>query len=209
MVCTKVRSFTNMERLVICTANAGKLKEFRALLSSGPALLSLSDVGIMDELPETGGTLEENALQKAREARGRCGEACVADDTGLEVDALHGAPGVRSARYAGAERNDAANMRLLLQQLQGHGTRNARFRTVLALVDDQGEHLFEGAVEGRILEFPSGDGGFGYDPVFAPEGSDRSFAEMSSLEKNAISHRARAVGQFVDHLRTRRAKMGK
>jgi XTP/dITP diphosphohydrolase len=198
-----------MERLVICTANAGKLKEFRALLSSGPKLLSLSDVGITDELPETGDTLEENALQKAREARGRCGEACVADDTGLEVDALHGAPGVRSARYAGEDRNDAANMRQLLQQLQGHRTRTARFRTVLALVDEQGEHLFEGTVEGRIMQFPFGAGGFGYDPVFAPEGSDRSFAEMSSLEKNAISHRARAVGQFVNYLKTRRSQGGK
>jgi len=198
-----------MERVVICTANAGKLKEFKALLPSGPTLLSLSDVGILDELPETGDTLEENALQKAREARGRCGEACVADDTGLEVDALRGAPGVRSARYAGDDRNDAANIQHLLRQLQGHRTRTARFRTVLAFVDEQGEHLFEGTVEGRILDVPFGDGGFGYDPVFIPEGSDRTFAEMSSTEKNAVSHRAKAVEQFVNYLNTRRSPWGR
>jgi XTP/dITP diphosphohydrolase len=197
-----------MERLVICTANAGKLKEFKALLSSGPTLLSLADVGIMDELPETGDTLQENALQKAREARERCGESCVADDSGLEVDALHGAPGVRSARYAGEDRNDAANMRHLLQQLQGHRTRTARFRTVLALVDEQGEHLFEGTVEGRILERPFGDGGFGYDPIFVPEGSERTFAEMSSTEKNAVSHRAKAVEQFEAHINRQRSPVG-
>jgi XTP/dITP diphosphohydrolase len=208
MVCTNVRSFTNMERVVICTANAGKLKEFKALLPAGATLLSLSDVGIMDELPETGDTLEANALQKAREAHRRCGEVCVADDTGLEVDVLHGAPGARSARYAGPDRNDAANMRHLLQQLQGHRTRTARFRTVLALVDQQGEHLFEGTVEGRILEHPFGEGGFGYDPVFAPRGSDRSFAEMSSQEKNAVSHRAKAAAQFVNYLNERRSKQG-
>lgn len=200
----KVRSFGTMEQLVVCTSNAGKLTEFRSLLPDGLDLLTLVDVGITDELAETGTTLAQNALQKAREAHRRCGLPCVADDTGLEVDALQGAPGVRSARYAGEARSSEANMRLLIDRMHGRQQRTARFRTVLALVDDHGEHLVEGTVEGSIALTPRGSGGFGYDPVFLPVGSDRTFAEMSAAEKNSLSHRARAVQQFVDLLKQHR-----
>ena len=193
-----------MERLVVCTSNAGKMNEFRALLPERLTLLALSDVGITVELPETGATLEENALQKAREAYRLCGLPCVADDTGLEVDALLGAPGVLSARYAGEARSAEANMRQLLDQLRGHQDRRARFRTVLALVDEQGEHIVEGVVDGVILSSPRGTGGFGYDPVFLPNASERSFSEMSSEEKNGMSHRSRAVERFVAYLKDER-----
>ncbi len=167
------------------------------------ALLTLSEVGITDELPETGSTLEQNALQKAREAHRRCGLPCVADDTGLEVDVLEGAPGVRSARYAGEARSSQANIQLLIEKMNGLKPRTARFRTVLALVDEQGEYLVEGAVDGSITTAPRGMGGFGYDPVFLPVGSERTFSEMSASAKNSMSHRARAVAQFAKFLEER------
>jgi XTP/dITP diphosphohydrolase len=195
-----------MEQLVVCTSNEGKMKEFRSLLPEHLGLLTLAEVGITEELPETGETLEQNAMQKAKEAFGRCGLPCVADDTGLEVDVLQGAPGVRSARYAGGSRSAEANIRLLLAQLQGRQPRTARFRTVLALVDDLGEHLFEGTVDGVILDSLRGTGGFGYDPVFLPKGSDRTFAEMTITAKNMLSHRALAVGRFVTFLKERRLR---
>ena len=167
------------------------------------ALLTLSEVGITDELPETGSTLEQNALQKAREAHRRCGLPCVADDTGLEVDVLEGAPGVRSARYAGEARSSQANIQLLIEKMNGLKPRTARFRTVLALFDEQGEYLVEGAVDGSITTAPRGMGGFGYDPVFLPVGSERTFSEMSASAKNSMSHRARAVAQFAKFLEER------
>ena len=192
-----------MEQLVICTSNAGKLAEFRTLMPQEIALLTLSEVGITDELPETGSTLEQNALQKAREAHRRCGLPCVADDTGLEVDVLEGAPGVRSARYAGEARSSQANIQLLIEKMNGLKPRTARFLTVLALVDEQGEYLVEGAVDGSITTAPRGMGGFGYDPVFLPVGSERTFSEMSASAKNSMSHRARAVAQFAKFLEER------
>lgn len=186
-----------MARLVLCTGNAGKIAELKALLPSAIRLLSLADVGLPTDLPETGSTLEENALQKARYAHERCGLTCLADDTGLEVEALGGDPGVLSARYAGEMKDPKANMLKLLGALHGRSSRSARFRTVLALVGDGEEHLFEGVVEGGIIEAMRGQGGFGYDPVFVPQGHHITFAEMDRSVKNAISHRGRAVQRFL------------
>jgi len=189
-----------MERLVLCTGNAGKITELRALLGTTIGVLSLSDVGLPLDLPETGTTLVANALQKARFAYERCGIASLADDTGLEVDALNGAPGVYSARYAGEAKNPEANMTMLIQAMDGRMGRTARFRTVLALVTDNGEHTFEGTVEGSITLAPRGSGGFGYDPVFQPMGHALTFAEMDAATKNSMSHRARAMHAALDHL---------
>lgn len=186
--------------LVLCTRNPGKVAELAALLPSTCRVLGPDEVGVTVELPETGDTLEANAVQKARWVHDRCGLPCIADDTGLEVDALNGAPGVHSARYAGEARDPQANMSKLLDALEGRSDRTARFRTVIALIEDGREQLFHGVVEGRILTAPRGTGGFGYDPLFAPEGEERSFAEMTSEEKNRISHRARATAALLDHL---------
>ncbi|MBL7944904.1 MAG: RdgB/HAM1 family non-canonical purine NTP pyrophosphatase [Flavobacteriales bacterium] len=187
-------------RLVLCTGNPGKQAELRALLPRSVHLLSLADVRLPSDLPETGSTLEANALQKARYAFERCGLPCVADDTGLEVEALGGAPGVYSARYAGEARDPALNMTKLLRALNGVADRRARFRTVLAFVDAHGEWIFEGEVQGTITSAARGSGGFGYDPIFMPEGSTLTFAEMGKAEKNAISHRGHAVARLVDFL---------
>lgn len=187
-------------RVVLCTGNAGKVAELKALLPLPIELLSLAEVGIHEDLPETGDTLEANALQKARYAHVRCGLPCMADDTGLEVDGLQGAPGVHSARYAGQARDAGANMRKLLAALMGSDDRSAQFRTVLAMIDEEGEHTFEGVVRGTITEAPRGTGGFGYDPVFVPEGGEHTFAEMDKVAKNAISHRGRAVASLVAYL---------
>lgn len=189
--------------LVLCTANAGKVTEMRAMMPAGWQVLSLAEAGIREELPETGSTLEENALQKARTAHALCGLPCIADDTGLEVDALGGAPGVYSARYAGPERDDRANVRKLLDVLSGSVDRSAHFRTVIAWVEAGSEHLFEGRVDGSITTEENGAGGFGYDPVFRPEGSERTFAEMERGEKNAISHRGRAMARFAEWMKGR------
>ncbi|MGV3638639.1 MAG: RdgB/HAM1 family non-canonical purine NTP pyrophosphatase [Flavobacteriales bacterium] len=188
-------------RLVLCTGNPGKQAELNALLPASVRLSSLVEVDLPTDLPETGATLEANALQKARYAFERCGLPCVADDTGLEVDALDGAPGVYSARYAGEERDPARNMAKLLLALEGVAHRRARFRTVLAFVDAQGEHLFEGEVHGTITTAPRGSAGFGYDPIFQPEAHMLTFAEMDQVEKNKISHRARAVERLAVFLR--------
>lgn len=185
------------DTLVLCSGNQGKLIELRAMLPGGIRLLSLTDVGLAGELPETGTTLMENALQKARIVHEQCGLPCLADDTGLEVEALHGAPGVYSARYAGPQRDPGLNMARLLGELQGVAQRSARFRTVLALVDTEGEHTFVGDVQGHIANAPRGENGFGYDPVFVPDGEHRTFAEMDGAEKNRIGHRGRAVSAFV------------
>lgn len=188
-------------KLVLCTRNPGKVAELAALLPSTFHVIGPDQVGVVEELPETGDTLEANAVQKARWVHDRCGLPCIADDTGLEVDALGGAPGVHSAHYAGAARDPGANMRKLLHALEGCGDRKARFRTVIAFVQDGREQLFHGVVEGRILSAPRGTGGFGYDPLFAPEGEERSFAEMTPGEKNRISHRARTTAALLEHLR--------
>lgn len=183
--------------LLLCTGNPGKVAELKALLPDRFTLLSLQDVGLPTDLPETGDTLEANALQKARYAFERTGKRCIADDTGLEVEALDGAPGVYSARYAGEAKEPAANMRKLLQELGDRTDRKARFRTVIAWVDSDGERTFEGTVDGSITHAPRGTGGFGYDPVFLPSMSDLTFAELDARSKNAISHRGQAVWKLV------------
>lgn len=188
-----------MPQLLLCTGNPGKLAELRALLP-GRDLLSLRDAGLPTDLPETGHTFAANALQKARFAFERTGMPCIADDSGLEVDALNGAPGVYSARYAGQAKDDRANMAKLLHELDGATDRRARFRTVIALIDGQGEHLFEGEVRGTITTEMRGTHGFGYDPVFLPEMSDLTFGELDPVRKNAISHRGHAVWKLVRFL---------
>ena len=188
--------------IVFATNNAHKLQEVREIVGGGCRVLSLADIGCCDDIPETADTLEGNAILKARWVKERYGFDCFADDTGLEVDALDGAPGVKSARYAaesggGADHDSTANMRLLLHHMEGKSDRRARFRTVMALITADGEHLYEGKVEGSILEAPRGKEGFGYDPVFVPCGCDRSFAEMSAVEKNSLSHRRRALDAML------------
>lgn len=208
--------------LIMATNNAHKLEEVRQILGGAYTVKSLNDIGCTEDIPETADTLEGNALQKARYVHERYGVDCFADDTGLEVDALNGAPGVYTARYGSlngyGESHDAdANIRCLLDKLDGAETRKARFRTVIALIkgqgargkgqeargEGQGEWLFEGIVEGEILLHRVGDGGFGYDPVFAPEeAGGLAFAQMSAEAKNAISHRGRAVKKLCEFLTT-------
>lgn len=164
-------------------------------------LLSLPDIGCVDDIPETADTLEGNALQKARFVKEKFGLDVFADDTGLMVDALGGAPGVYSARYAGPQRNAGDNMLKLLGELEGGENRSARFVTAIALLSGDTEHLFTGEVEGEIIEDLRGDGGFGYDPVFMPEGYSETFAEMDAETKNSISHRGRAFRKLIEYLR--------
>lgn len=184
-------------KIVFATNNAHKLSEVGAVLGEGYQLVTLREVGITEDIPETGQTLDENASQKARYVWERTGLDCFADDTGLEVEALGGAPGVRSARYATDGHDFAANNRKLLAELEGVSNRRARFRTVISLIEGGVERQVEGIVEGVIAESESGNEGFGYDPLFIPDGYDRTFADMSAEEKNAISHRARAVANLV------------
>lgn len=191
-----------MTELIFATNNAHKLAEVEAVLGDRFRLLTPRDCGITEEIPEEQPTLEGNALQKARYIHERTGRDCFADDTGLEVEA-GGAPGVHSARYATDGHDFAANNRLLLRNLAGASTRRARFRTVIALILDGRESLFQGAVEGRIAETEAGCGGFGYDPLFVPEGCDRTFAEMTDEQKNALSHRGRAVRKLAEYLHNR------
>lgn len=190
--------------IVFATNNRHKLEEFRQIVGPQFNVLSLADIGCDDDIPEDCPTLEGNAIQKARWVKERYGYDCFADDTGLEVNALNGAPGVRSARYAPGDGHDsAANMNLLLHNMENVADRKARFRTVMALmIGTEPPRLFEGIVEGVILEAPRGKGGFGYDPVFMPDGLDRSFAECSAEEKNAISHRGRATRALVTYLQS-------
>lgn len=189
-------------RLVFATNNPHKLEEIRAIAGETFDILSLADIGCHDDIPETADTLEGNALLKARYVRDHFGLDCFADDTGLEVRALGGAPGVHTARYAYPDRHDPeANTRKLLQALEGRKDREAAFRTVIALILGSEEHLFEGRVDGRIAEAPRGTKGFGYDPVFEPEGTGRTFAELGPETKNRISHRAQAVARLMDFLK--------
>lgn len=180
-------------KLVLASNNAHKRTEILQILGEGFILLTPEELGIHEDIPETGNTFQDNALQKANYLAERCDYPVMADDSGLEVYALDGAPGVYSARFAGPQRSNEDNMQLLLSKLQGIEERGARFRTVIALVMAGKAHCFEGMVEGSISEERRGDKGFGYDPVFIPEGHTRSFAEMREEEKNAISHRKRAL----------------
>ncbi len=190
-----------MNELVFATNNAHKLEEIRSILDGKVRVLSLSDIGCHDDIPETAPTLEGNALIKARWVYERYGRDCFADDTGLEVAALGGGPGVHTARYAFPDRHDPeANTQKLLSELAGKDDRSARFRTVIALIEGGAERLFEGVVEGVITEEKRGTEGFGYDPVFSPEDTGKTFAELGAEVKNSISHRARAVAKLCDYL---------
>ncbi len=189
-------------KLVFATNNAHKLSEIKAILGDRVEILSLADIECHDDIPETADTLEGNALIKARWVHERYGMDCFADDTGLEVDALGGGPGVHTARYAYPDRYDPeANTRKLLAELQGKACRSAQFRTVVALIIKGEEHLFEGIVRGEIATEERGEEGFGYDPVFIPEETGKTFAELGVEVKNSISHRARAVEKLTDYLK--------
>lgn len=190
-----------MKKLVFATNNQHKLAEIRAILKGTIEVLSLSDIDCHDEIPETADTLEGNALIKARHIYNKYGLYCFSDDTGLEVEALGGAPGVYSARYAGEHCSFEDNIHKLLTALVGEpAPRRAAFRTVVALIDETGEHLFEGQVNGEITLERSGETGFGYDPVFQPEGYQETFAALGDEVKNKISHRAKAVAKLAEYL---------
>ena len=191
-----------MKKFVFATNNIHKLREVAAIVGHQIELLSLNDIGCHDDIPETSDTLEGNALLKARYVYERYHTNCFADDTGLEVEALGGAPGVYSARYAGEGHNSEENIKKLLHELEGKDNRKARFRTVFALIINGKEHLFEGIVRGEIIARKRGTSGFGYDPVFVPEGFTQTFAEMSDGQTNKISHRALAVGKLCKFLNT-------
>ena len=186
--------------LIFATNNKHKIREVSDLLDNRFNILGLADVSITEDIPEDADNLADNALNKARYVHERTGMNVFADDTGLEVNALHGAPGVHSARYAGADRNPDDNIIKLLEQLEGVTNRKARFRTVIALIFENREYLFEGIVEGEIIQNRKGTGGFGYDPVFIAQGYDKTFAEIPLSEKNKISHRAQAMKKLIAFL---------
>lgn len=190
-------------KIVFATNNAHKLDEVRQVVGQKFEVVSLRECGITEDIPENEPTLEGNALAKARYIFSRTELDCFADDTGLEVDALGGEPGVRSARYATDGHDDEANKRLLQERLQGAESRAAQFRTAVALILGGEEYLFEGVVRGTITTEQQGEGGFGYDPLFVPEGYEKTFAQMSAEEKNAISHRGRAVRKLAEFLQTK------
>lgn len=198
-------------KIVFATNNQNKLSEIRGILGAGFEVVSLAEIGCNDDIPETGATLIDNAIQKAQYVFDKYGYSCFADDTGLEVDALGGEPGVHSARYAeGTDHDSNANMEKLLRKLGDNTNRKARFRTVIALLEKQENkeggvgtatlHTFEGKVEGTIITEKRGNEGFGYDPIFMPEGYDKTFAELGIDTKNIISHRARAVKKLAGYL---------
>ena len=190
-------------KLVFATNNAHKLEEVAAILGDQVELLSLNDIGCQADIPETAETLEGNALLKSSYIYKNYHLDCFADDTGLEVEALNGAPGVYSARYAGGEGHDAqANMLKLLHELEGKENRKAQFRTAISLILDGKEYFFEGVIKGEIIKEKRGDSGFGYDPIFKPEGYDQTFAELGNDIKNQISHRALAVQKLCEFLQS-------
>lgn len=188
------------KKLVFATNNAHKLEELRAILGGTIEILSLADINCHADIPETADTLEGNACQKSLFIYEHYGLDCFADDTGLEVECLNGAPGVYSARYAGDGHDSQANMEKLLGEMKDKTNRKARFRTVISLIEKGEEHQFEGIVNGRIIEQKKGDAGFGYDPIFQPDGYDETFAELGNEIKNKISHRARAVASLCEYL---------
>lgn len=192
-----------MKKLVFATGNPHKVKEVNQLLGNEFEVRSLLDIGCTEDVPETQLTIQGNALQKAQYVHEKYGVDCFSEDTGLEVTALGGEPGVFSARYAGEARDAGENMALLLQKLGTRPDRQARFRTVIALILDGETHTFEGIVNGNIRQARSGTGGFGYDPIFEPEGFSQTFAELEAAAKNEISHRGRAVRKLIAFLRQR------
>lgn len=188
-----------MDQLIFVTNNQHKLQEVKEIMTSYP-IISLHEAGLNMEIPENELTIEENALSKAKLIHRMTARACFADDTGLEVEALNGGPGVHSARYAGEPPDAEKNIDKLLHELRDISSRKARFKTVIALILNDKEHIFEGIVEGKIAQGRRGENGFGYDPVFIPSGYTISFAEMSPAEKNKISHRARALEKMKEFL---------
>tara|TARA_R110002051_G_scaffold8870_1_gene36161 strand:+ start:6184 stop:6762 length:579 start_codon:yes stop_codon:yes gene_type:complete len=186
--------------LVFATHNKNKFKEVQLLLPKHITLRSLDDIGCYDEIPETADTIEGNAIIKANYVTEHYGYPCFADDTGLLVDSLDGAPGVYSARYAGANKSSEDNMEKLLKEMEGETNRDARFKTTIALHLERQKVMFNGIVLGEITTEKSGEGGFGYDPIFKPKGYDRTFAELSITVKNEISHRGKAMKQLIDYL---------
>lgn len=186
--------------IVFASNNPNKIKEIKSLLGNSFALLSLSDLNILEDIPENEPFIEGNALYKARYVHNVTGMNVFADDTGLEVEALNGLPGVHSARFAGENKDSSANIEKILTMLSGSKNRNAQFRTVIALIFERKEYLFEGIVRGKIINEKRGSEGFGYDPVFIPEGKTRTFAEMELEEKNSVSHRARAFEKLKEFL---------
>ncbi len=186
--------------LVFATNNIHKVEEIRFVVGDRFRLITLQEAGIDVDIPEPHDTLEANAMEKTRTIYALTGQNCFGEDTGLEVTALNGEPGVKSARYAGDGKSSQKNVEKLLFRLEGHTTRNARFKTVMALIINGKEWLFEGTCEGSINHFPTGEGGFGYDPVFVPEGEKRTFAEMSLNEKTHFSHRSKATNKLVTFL---------
>lgn len=191
-----------MKELVLATNNPHKVDEIRNILGASLSIKTLNELGFFDDIPETSSTLQGNASQKSHFLFDKFGCNCFADDTGLEVEALDGAPGIYSARYAGESKDANANMQKLLKELEGKENRNARFRTVISLFWEGKEYFFEGIVNGVILTEKRGEEGFGYDPIFQPDGYDRSFAQLSMEEKNEISHRGRAVQKLLQFLQT-------
>lgn len=199
----------DLKQLIFATRNAHKVKEFTAILKSNmpgssiPNIMGLDEINCTEEIPETANTIRGNALQKAQFVASRYGVSCFAEDTGLEIDCLDGAPGVDTAHYAGQQRDANDNMALVLQKMKGITDRSARFRTVIALVAGDEIHPFEGICEGEILDQKHGTGGFGYDPIFRPSGCQQSFAEMSDDLKNRMSHRAKATQKLLHYLANR------
>lgn len=189
-----------MKKLVFATNNAHKLSEVRSILAPHYEIISLAELNCFDDIPETAATLQGNALLKAEYIYKKFGVDCFADDTGLEVEALHGEPGVYSARYAGPANDAQANMQKLLQELGQNENRKACFRTVITLIIRGEQFYFEGRINGRIATQPTGTAGFGYDPIFIPDGYSQSFAELGTEEKNKISHRALAVIKLTEYL---------
>lgn len=188
-------------KLIFATQNQHKAREIQAIVPEGIEVLTLKDIQCEDDIPETALTLEGNASLKSHYVVSKFGVNCFADDTGLEVEALDGRPGVFSARYAGAQKNADDNMQLVLSELSEKSNKKARFRTVISLIIEGEEHLFEGIVEGTIIDEKRGTEGFGYDPIFVPENESKTFAEMSLEEKNRYSHRARALAKMIDFLK--------
>lgn len=190
-----------MRSLIFATNNKNKVAEIRSVLDDGFEVISLKEAGIDIDIPEPHATLEENALEKSKTIYGLTGKDCFSEDTGLEVAILNGEPGVRSARYAGDENNFKANISKLLENLKGKENRQAQFRTVISLILSGNEYQFEGICKGNIIENETGMGGFGYDAIFVPEGSERSFGEMTMEEKNMYSHRKKATVKLIEFLK--------
>ena len=192
-----------MKELIFVTHNAHKADEVKAIINNTFKIKNLSEINFFEEIPETGNTFQDNALQKAKYLHDKIKCNCFADDSGLSIDALHGEPGVLSARYAGEPSNSQRNTEKLLKALEHETNRKAQFITVIAVILDEQIHFFEGSIQGTITKAPQGEGGFGYDPVFIPDGYDKTFAELPSEVKNKISHRAVAMQKFKDFLNSK------